>query len=354
MELQGCLRLHNEYHVRVLINAADWGHRVTLRPGEEGSFPELCMPLDYTLAALDHENLIKAARAQLHGPNQWWVVDVFVETPAGGSNGNPAGADAQTLQARLVRSLQEHYPNVRQPQDGLIYQKIRQYGGHLRLPRDVQAEKDWWAVLHSVPKTKKPRYLSAFLRHGSFPQAFDALLPIPGLWKDMHIGSLHTLIYMRCDEPILCCLERIRQIYYTIFDNDTDLLSHVDAHSVQLLQSRVPKVSNRDLEFLEKKMEERVLFPSIHDDGIRDAIWGRLQTVDVPIPTLYTFFRDRRYLDVAKDVMCCLFIRDPDHKVTIDQGIIESVQGCESSGATAFSGDSKWYRAISDGFRESG
>ncbi|KAE8155523.1 hypothetical protein BDV40DRAFT_306918 [Aspergillus tamarii] len=234
---------------------------------------------------------------------------------------DPIDSNQQKLQAQLVRSLREHYPNIRQPPDGLIYERIRYYGGHLGHPRDVQAENDWWAALYNVPKTKKPMYLKAFLNHESFPQAFDSLLPIPGLWKDMHIGSLHTLVYMRCDEPIICALETILQTYLNLMGGNTDLLSHIDAHSVELLQSRAPKVSERDMRHLKEKMDKGELFPSMHDQNIRDGVWSRLQLIDVPIPTLATFFRDRRYLDVAKKVMSCLFQQDKDNIVTVDQGV---------------------------------
>ncbi|GIJ92766.1 hypothetical protein Asppvi_002044, partial [Aspergillus pseudoviridinutans] len=30
LELQGCLRINRDYHVPVLVDAADWGHRISL------------------------------------------------------------------------------------------------------------------------------------------------------------------------------------------------------------------------------------------------------------------------------------------------------------------------------------
>ena len=69
-------------------------------------------------------------------------------------------------------------------------------------------------------------------------------------------------------------------------------------------------------------MEKGTLFPSIHDGAKRDAIWHRLQMVDVPIPTLDTFFKDIRYLAVARDVMReLLIVYDPKIKISIDEGI---------------------------------
>ena len=69
-------------------------------------------------------------------------------------------------------------------------------------------------------------------------------------------------------------------------------------------------------------MEKGTLFPSIHESAKRDTIWQRLQTVDVPIPTLGTFFKDIRYLAVARDVMRGLIIMcDPKIKISIDEGV---------------------------------
>jgi hypothetical protein len=108
--------------------------------------------------------------------------------------------------AEFIRFLQEHYPNHRRPTDGLIYQKIRYYQGHLNGPRNKIAENQWWAALECVPNAKKGKYLRSFLEHQSFPRAFDALLPIGGILTDMKIGVLHKLLAMRCDEVRVNCL----------------------------------------------------------------------------------------------------------------------------------------------------
>jgi hypothetical protein len=99
-----------------------------------------------------------------------------------------------------------------------------------------------------------------------------------------------------------------------------ELAASADAPSVQMLQSRVPKVSNRDLHFLEKRMNDGTLFPSIQNGTKRNAVWNRLQTIGVPIPTLQTFFSDLRYLAVARKVMRTLLqINNPKTKMSIDE-----------------------------------
>ncbi|EAU30126.1 predicted protein [Aspergillus terreus NIH2624] len=304
LEIQGCLRINRDYHVPVLVSAADWGRRVRFNETDSGPFRALDVPLDTVLRAVKHESLISAARKWLSPPNRWWVVDVYVEAPGPEHGGAEADQPAPgQLQARLVQSLQEQFRNERQPPDGLIYYKIRLYEGALDQPADQAAANKWWAILQNNPATKKHKYLRAFLRHGSFPQAFDALLPVPGLWA------------------VLSYLEHIRHTFITrIFGGEMALAAGADAKSVQLLQCRAPKISNGDLHFLQKRMNDGTLFPLIQDGTKREALWNRLQTIDVPIPTLQTFFSDLRYLAVARRAMrALLHITSPHTKMSIDE-----------------------------------
>lgn len=55
-------------------------------------------------------------------------------------------------------------------------------------------------MLYRVPRSRKAEYLKRFLKHGSFPQAFDAVLAMPGQAVGMKIGLLHKLPALRCDE----------------------------------------------------------------------------------------------------------------------------------------------------------
>jgi hypothetical protein len=99
-------------------------------------------------------------------------------------------------------------------------------------------------------------------------------------------------------------------------------LQLIDGVTVNLIESRVPKVSKKDKEFLQKKFDEGVLFPSFSENDRRE-IWNRLKEIDSPIPSLKTFFRDRLYLEVPQSVMKQLFLQpnSTDDKVTIDNGV---------------------------------
>jgi hypothetical protein len=141
---------------------------------------------------------------------------------------------------------------------------------------DEWAAKDWWAMLETTPGSKKGKYLRAFLKHPQFPQKLDSLLVIPGLWGGMHIGLLHKLLAMHCDEVRHCPeLPRLSLMIYVaanpmLLGLDFEDLSEnrggpsrapaSDGWSYGEVASRAPKISPRDCEFLETNMgsaEER-------------------------------------------------------------------------------------------------
>ena len=105
--------------------------------------------------------------------------------------------------------------------------------------------------------------------------------------------------------------------------NRNDLLAQLDGVTIQLLTSRVPKVSVRDLKFLEVRMSKEELFPDIDNAQDRSEIWERLKNIDYPIPTLETFFQDRLTLEVGRSVLQQLYIPDPQRKLTVDEGLGE-------------------------------
>ncbi|KAJ5861960.1 hypothetical protein N7455_006028 [Penicillium solitum] len=313
MDTQGCQRLMKECHVPVLVLRADWEHRVRPRI-IDGQLHQLDVDIDYRLRGQDHENLITAARNKLGPGNQWWMVDVYVTEQI---------PSEELLQKEFVRSLQERFPNDHRPPDGLIYQRIRYYEGYMDGPINRAAANHWWAILERAPRSKKGKYLRTFFKHPTLPEAFDELLPIAGIWEGMRIGLLHKLVAMRCDEPLLCYLNHIKKTFFTLMGDRDDLLAQLDGVTVKLLKSRVPKVSVRDLGFLQDQMSKGELFPDIEDPRDRFDIWERLQNIGYPIPTLETFFKDRLNLEVGRNVLQQLYIPDPQRKVTVDVGLGE-------------------------------
>lgn len=106
----------------------------------------------------------------------------------------------EAVQREAIRTFRERCANDGPPADGLVYYGIRYYQGFLGGYRNEVAEKDAWALLLHRPRSRKADYLTQLLKHGSFPQAFDALMAIRGLAADLSIGNMHSMIALRCDE----------------------------------------------------------------------------------------------------------------------------------------------------------
>lgn len=89
-------------------------------------------------------------------------------------------------------AIAEQYVNEQAYDGGYIFLKIRLY--HLRGHEDE--ENRWWARLS---KTKQ-KDLQQLLKNPHYRSVFDSLLPWPGLWQSVKLGSLHRLLTMKCDE----------------------------------------------------------------------------------------------------------------------------------------------------------
>ncbi|KAI3182191.1 hypothetical protein DTO027I6_10197 [Penicillium roqueforti] len=333
--MQGCQRLMRDNHVPVIVPRAHWQDRVRPRSGG-GIIPSLDMELDYRLCAYDHENLITAARNFLDHDNQWWIVDVYLTDNEEGAfaqfqlseivvdkfivSPDDHRNEAESIRHKFIQSLKERYPNDNRPPDGLIYERINRYEGYLDTPRDPLAANNWWAVLEALAGSKKGKYLKQFFKHETLHQKLNSLLVIPGLWGGMRIGLLHKLTAMHCDEPVACYWELVFTTFSRLVGGRDELLLLIDGVTVELLQSRVPKFSSKDLQSLQVELEEGRLFPNF-SEGTRQDIWARLKEIDYPIPTLKTFFKDRLYLEVAQSVMKRLFVQPRREKITIDQGV---------------------------------
>ncbi|KAJ5292147.1 hypothetical protein N7478_001398 [Penicillium angulare] len=263
---------------------------------------------------LTHESLINAAQIRLKGPDQWWIVDVYVlDTDSGDAAG--------IIQQRFVRSLKERIPNDLSPPDGLAYERINYYEGHLDGHINRSAADDWWAALNTKTRSSKEKGLRNFFRNAKLHNNLNDLLAIRGLWEAMRIGVLHKITAMHCDEAICCYWEHILRTFLRVAGGRQQLLPYIDGMTVELLESRAPKVSMRDRQFLQKRMDDGQLFANL-DSQVRDEVWQNILRIDYPIPTSKTFFKDRLYLEVAQNVMKQALLPVPnDTATTIDAGL---------------------------------
>lgn len=98
----------------------------------------------------------------------------------------------------LKTTLIEEYSNERDPDDGEIYRKIREYQGY-RGVGNPYFERKWWARLQAISNHKKEN-LEQLFRHPQFKAAFDIQLLIPGLGDGMRLSTIHKMFAMKCDK----------------------------------------------------------------------------------------------------------------------------------------------------------
>lgn len=92
----------------------------------------------------------------------------------------------------------EEYSSEKDPDDGEIYRKIREYQGY-QGAGNPYFEKRWWARLSAISNHKRDN-LEQLFRRPQYRAAFDVQLDIPGLGGGMRLSTLHKMLAMRCDE----------------------------------------------------------------------------------------------------------------------------------------------------------
>lgn len=208
-EKEGCRRLDMRNHVTALVselhladalNSAglDAGTLMTIQPGE---YPFLQF-LPGQIRCLHGRHRLEAGKIILAQSEQWWTVDLYLDGSLLYCTSTllllikqHANAFLAVISTNLQTVLIEEYANERKPHDGEIYRKIRQY----QLEGNVQFVERWKLRLSSQNKLKRLQQLSARVE---VREAFDALLPITGLWAGLNIGSLHRMLALKCDEVL--------------------------------------------------------------------------------------------------------------------------------------------------------
>ncbi|KAJ6102590.1 hypothetical protein N7486_005017 [Penicillium sp. IBT 16267x] len=282
----GCHRLEVQNHISGVVTS---GHLKRARQAAQITAEELltnscekCPMLSFSpgqVLCLHGQHRLRAAEDVLAPSEQWWTVDLYL---------NDISYD-------LRNTLIDEYSNEKMPSDGEIYRKLRQYQNEHNAP----FQKRWWARL-SENKAKRLRQLMS-PDNVDICAAFDALLPIPGLWDGMSIGSLNRVLALKCDEEIIHYLQHVKRFWFTLVDGDLDQMAKIDTCTVKALELKAPtacKLDARKAKGLILSAEAFVHF----NETERNNIWQRLakhDACDGIIPSLHTFFRDINYLEAC-------------------------------------------------------
>ncbi|KAH3337262.1 hypothetical protein KXW44_006802, partial [Aspergillus fumigatus] len=219
----------------------------------------------------------------------------------------------------LQHALVDEYANERHPTDGEVYRKIRQY----QHESNALFQNRWWSRL-SPNKAKRLRQL--FSQENTFICAgFDALLPIPGLWKGMSLGSLNSVFALKCDEEIVHYLRVIWTFWAALANQDRTWMARIDTHTVDELQLYAPRASKVDWTTVKGKILSGEVFSNFSRSE-RASIWENLRSkeaCDGIIPSLHTFFRDISYLELCANAVKRLVVLNKQ-RPTVRSALVHS------------------------------
>jgi len=162
-------------------------------PTTDGSFHFLHVGPNEKLICRDGQHRIKAAE-YFEAGDRWWTVELFLSHSEGILLQAREGLDGDMiLEAHQKTHLgKDRYHHQSGLCDGEIYRKIRQ----------CQKKKMWSEVdvLKQRLSESKQVALKQLLKRDDFTEAFDDLLPFPGLWVGLELGNIQRHLAMHCDE----------------------------------------------------------------------------------------------------------------------------------------------------------
>ncbi|KAI9888420.1 MAG: hypothetical protein M1814_000482 [Vezdaea aestivalis] len=311
-KLEGCQRSEPEHRIPAIIQPADLTAALqasnlgvdAIRRCAPEAAPELVLPAECSLQCLHGKHRVYAARQWLAPWDLWWAVDLY----------------SSALPERTRIHFREEYSNSQNFSDGEILRYVRLY----RLRGDEREAARWVARL-SENKQRSCRRLHSSPRLIS---AIDKLLPYGGLWPAFQLGSMPTILSLRCEEEILCYLDHIRSLWSRVAEG---FEWTVDEPTVRLLQCRAPQAYLEDRQAIQELMDDRSVFSRAAESEARSCIATRLLATGCMIPSLHTFFEDVKYLEpMAKAMRALVPPIIPKSKLTVRRSF-EAVRPSSSS-----------------------
>ncbi|OBT55954.1 hypothetical protein VE04_03627 [Pseudogymnoascus sp. 24MN13] len=262
------------------------------RAGGTTDYPRLIFPSDVQVECLHGRHRIEALKkSRLLPEDMWWTVDLYLSD----------------LDADLETCLIEEYTKEEKPSDGELYYNIRQY----HRQKNYSFKMRWMARLKGVRK----KNMSYLLKHEELTDAFDSLLDIPGLWGGMMITTLNKVVATATPkQQHIKYLTHIKETWSSLVEDDKTAMGKIDHKTVKALELCAPWASTLDAEYLRSEVLEGRLF-SAFSFPERIGIWNRLRMVDGLIPSLFTFFKDVRYLELCNNCVKRLVSVSPKQDV---------------------------------------
>ncbi|EED20933.1 conserved hypothetical protein [Talaromyces stipitatus ATCC 10500] len=288
---EGCRRFEIQNHVTAVVSQrhlrmaleAAGATDTDLFTSDPNQMPHLQFS-ESQVNCLHGQHRIQAAAEILPPDDRWWTVDLYLED----------------ISLELRSALIDEYSNERQPSDGEIYRKIRQYQQEHNAP----FQKRWWARL-TEEKARRLRQLSD---NAELCSSFDAILGIPGLWSGMSLGNLGKLMALNCDEEIVHYLSSHLKKFWVLLvspnlsNPDVEAMMKIDVHTVRTLELMAPGASHLDARKVQGWLASGEILREF-SVAERNRMWEWLRCYDGIIPSLRTFFKDIDYLKSCGDAL---------------------------------------------------
>ncbi|CRG91095.1 Titin [Talaromyces islandicus] len=292
---EGCHRLKVQNHITAVVSreSLQAALRAARKTPEDllATDPEKFSRLRFStgqVLCLHGQHRIQAGAEVLPEGDRWWTVDIYLDE----------------ISPTLRTSLVEEYTNERQPSDGEIYRKIIQY----QREDNAHFQNRWWARLSDT----KAKRLRALRNNIELSTAFNALLPIPGVWGGMSIGNLPKVMALKCDEEIVHYLTlHVRKFWVSLVSADADhpdraSMMKIDAHTVEKLELMAPGLSRQDARTVKGWVLSGEVLGAF-SEAERRRMAEKLERFDGIIPSLHTFFKDVTYLEKCANAVKRLF-----------------------------------------------
>ncbi|KID60053.1 hypothetical protein MBR_10470, partial [Metarhizium brunneum ARSEF 3297] len=302
---RGCRKEDSRHHVKALIPQQVLEAAVARASIPSSSlmrdalpYPELEFPTGVKIECLEGHDRLAAADKVLQGSKKRWTVDLYLDD----------------LSDDLRLLLTDGYDYQKAPDDGEYYVTIRQFQGHGG-EKNPFFENLWLGRL--ATNANKKRLFNQLSKHKEYGPAFDTLLAIPGLFGSFRLGTIHQLIGMKCDEPNLAYLNHIYRWWRDVCDGDQEAMKQITRGTITALEGKAPGACSADHRILSPQVRSGEIFENFSPPQ-REAIWSRVcsSSRQCLIPSLFTFFEDRKLLNDAAGCIKKILHVGPDDTVT--------------------------------------
>ncbi|EFW16866.1 conserved hypothetical protein [Coccidioides posadasii str. Silveira] len=288
-----CRRLDADNHVPAIIsqqNLKEALDRAKVQPHDlKTNLPEKYPMLHFhnsELRGLHGRHRVQVVSELLPPVDRWWTVDLYLDD----------------VGEELRISLLEEYANQRNPTNGEIYRKIRQYEEEQNEP----FQQRWLARLLRCNRERLEQLDNR--RNRRLRQGFNALLAISGLWgREMRISMIHRLV------EILNYLESVKEFWSSLVDHHPIAMKRIDQDTVEKLQLMARRASRVDAQAAYGFILSGQAFAGFSETE-RRTIWTRMERFGGLVPSLHTFFEDCKYLESCAQCIKRLF-SPPDESI---------------------------------------